>query len=152
MSSLTWRATFWFCFAFALSIFTYLFFFFRETYRDNAKFDLVLPTANDNEKHSSSSLGSGTIDPSTELPAEKTSEESIPPQHNKEANLDTVSPPVKRSMNPFAAFLLLRHPFIFLSSVISGIAFGCMFAVETIIPDLYETRYGFNSWQTGKFF
>lgn len=32
----------------------------------------------------------------------------------------------------------------------TGICFGTMFTIETIIPILYETTYGFESWQTGK--
>lgn len=39
MSELTWKATFWFCFAFGMAVFLYLFFLYPETYRDNAKFD-----------------------------------------------------------------------------------------------------------------
>lgn len=73
------------------------------------------------------------------------------PWIKKEEKLVIVAP-VKKSFNPFGAFIMLKHPFILLSAVISGIAFGCMFAVETIIPELYESHYGFNSWQTGNFF
>ncbi|RCH83713.1 hypothetical protein CU098_007768, partial [Rhizopus stolonifer] len=107
ISDLTWRATFWFCFALAVMIFLILFFLLPETYRDDDQFDLNLSLAN--------------------------------------AKLA----PIKRRINPIGPFLLLRHPFIFLSSFVSAIAFGCMFAVETIIPDLYEQHYGFNSWKTG---
>lgn len=150
MSPLSWRATFWFCFAFALSIFTYLFFFFPETYRVNEKFDLELPTTN-NDKQSSSSLSSETIDQPDEQ-INNGVKECSNVEKVKTSQEEKVVPqvPLKRSMNPFAAFLMLRHPFIFFSSIISGIAFGCMFAVETIIPGLYETHYGFNAWMTGK--
>lgn len=136
MSALSWRATFWFCFAFALSIFSFLFFFFPETYRDNQKYDMVLP--------SSTSSVSETIDEQPQID-ENEKDVTVTQKEDK-----TFAAPVKKPMNPFGAFILLKHPFIFLSAVISGIAFGCMFAVETIIPDLYEIHYGFNSWQTGK--
>ena len=43
MSDLTWRATFWFCFAFGVFVTIVLFFFYPETYRDNEKFDAELP-------------------------------------------------------------------------------------------------------------
>lgn len=52
-------------------------------------------------------------------------------------------------MNPFASFLLLKHPFVFLGSFVGAVAFANMFAVETIIPQLYEKNYQFSSWQTG---
>ncbi|KAI8087316.1 major facilitator superfamily domain-containing protein [Thamnidium elegans] len=138
MSPLTWRATFWFCFAFALSIFTFLFLFFPETYRQHDKYDLELPTTKD----TSSSTSNDTLNKAEQSDS---TVETIGQLDEK-----TVTPvPTKRRMDPLAAFYLLRHPFIFFSAVISGIAFGCMFAVETIIPGLYETHYGFNSWQTG---
>lgn len=51
MSSESWRATFWFCFAFGLFILCVIFFFLPETYRDNAKFDHAqLPTGGESEK------------------------------------------------------------------------------------------------------
>lgn len=141
MSPLSWRATFWFCFALALSIFTFLFFLFPETYRQHDKYDLELPTTKD----SISSASSGTLNRAEQSDSAVEKNETIDKSDEK-----TVTPvPVKRRIDPLAAFYLLRHPFIFLSAVISGIAFGCMFAVETIIPGLYETNYGFNSWQTG---
>ncbi|KAI8330649.1 major facilitator superfamily domain-containing protein [Chlamydoabsidia padenii] len=52
-------------------------------------------------------------------------------------------------MNPLPPFLLLRHLFVLLASLGGGIAFGSVFAVETIIPPLYEEKYGFNSWKIG---
>ncbi|KAI7873127.1 major facilitator superfamily domain-containing protein [Mucor mucedo] len=135
MSALSWRATFWFCFAFALFIFTCLFLFFPETYRDNQKYDMVLPT-------STSSI-SDTLDEQPQI--DENGKDGTVTQNEEK----TFVAPVRKPVNPFGAFILLKHPFILLSAVISGIAFGCMFAVETIIPDLYESHYGFNSWQTG---
>lgn len=151
MSPLSWRATFWFCFAFALAIMSALILFFPETYRINAKFDLELPTTINTEADNITSVNSSSISSATL--------EQVPNSPEKESNVqeekvvtieENVNPDTtKRRMNPIGAFLLLRHPFILLSAFISGIAFGCMFAVETIIPDLYESHYGFNSWKTG---
>ncbi|KAI8370789.1 major facilitator superfamily domain-containing protein [Choanephora cucurbitarum] len=121
MSEWTWRATFWFCFAFALFNFLALFFFFRETFRIDEKFDVKLPTVSNTK--------------------EETQDTS-----SVQASSHTQN---KKRINPFTPVILLRYSFISLASFISAIAFGCMFAVETIIPDLYETKYGFNSWQTG---
>ncbi|RCI05113.1 hypothetical protein CU098_009016 [Rhizopus stolonifer] len=131
MSDLTWRATFWFCFAFALFNLAVIFLFYPETYRNNEKYDLELPMDNDN----TSSASSETLDP-------------VAPEKNAE-NDTVMKSAINKRINPIAPFLLLRHPFVFLASFVSAVAFGSMFAVETIIPDLYETKYGFNSWQTG---
>ncbi|KAG2206520.1 hypothetical protein INT47_008537 [Mucor saturninus] len=55
----------------------------------------------------------------------------------------------KKFFNPFAAFELLKHPFILLSSVSTGFFFGAMFATETILPNAFKNKYGLNSWQVG---
>lgn len=156
MSDLSWRATFWFCFALGLFIFTLVFFVFPETYRDNAKFDQRLPTVHPNNKPVSSSASTAeTVDQPTESkvavesnePSKFTTESTMTVYQEKPANKDAAVP--KKSINPIAPFLLLRHPFVFLAAFASGVAFGTMFAIETITPDLYEVHYGFNSWQTG---
>lgn len=155
MSSLTWRATFWFCFAFGLFVFVLLFFAFPETYRINSKFDLVLPIAQLTKKAYTSSAETigQPADGDDEAANKKETIESITisEEKNKEQSLpSSSSSEKKKNMNPIAPFFLLKHPFILLAAVASGIAFGCMFAVETITPDLYEVNYGFNSWKTGK--
>ncbi|KAL9557103.1 hypothetical protein MBANPS3_001560 [Mucor bainieri] len=160
ISVLSWRATFWFCVAFGLFIACNIFFLFPETYRDNAKWDMQLPTTTtttssnkDNDK--ASSISSATLEdktaahqPETEVIPEKSQIDTVQQEHQTPA-AESKPPAAARRTNPFAAFLLLRHPFVLCSALVSGIAFGCMFAVETIIPDLYESHYGFNSWQTG---
>ncbi|CEG66357.1 hypothetical protein RMATCC62417_02955 [Rhizopus microsporus] len=156
MSDLSWRATFWFCFALGLFIFTLVFFVFPETYRDNAKFDQQLPTVHPNNKSVSSSASTAeTVEQPTESkvtveenePSKFATESTATVYQEKPANKDAAVP--KKSINPIAPFLLLRHPFVFLAAFASGVAFGTMFAIETITPDLYEVHYGFNSWQTG---
>ncbi|KAG1155392.1 hypothetical protein G6F37_008582 [Rhizopus arrhizus] len=154
MSSLTWRATFWFCFAFGLFVFILLFFAFPETYRIESKFDLMLPIAQLTKKAYTSSAETigQPADGGDEAANKKETIESITisEEKNKEQSLpNSSSSEKKKSMNPIAPFFLLKHPFILLAAVASGIAFGCMFAVETITPDLYEVNYGFNSWKTG---
>ena len=59
------------------------------------------------------------------------------------------SDPAQQRMNPFASVLLLRHLFIFMIALGTGIIFGTMFTIETVIPSFYETAYGFESWETG---
>ncbi|CAO3630987.1 unnamed protein product [Mucor fragilis] len=154
ISVLSWRATFWFCVAFALFIACNIFFLFPETYRDNAKWDMQLPTTCNDDKSSSSSsttLEDDAHQPETEAIPEKSQTDTVEQAHQvpAEAKPAAIQAQPARRTNPFAAFLLLRHPFVLCSALVSGIAFGSMFAVETIIPDLYESHYGFNSWQTG---
>ncbi|KAL0090071.1 major facilitator superfamily domain-containing protein [Phycomyces blakesleeanus] len=113
MSAVSWRATFWFCFALGVVIFILCFLFLNETYRDNSKFDHV------NEV---SDAKSATL---------------------------VEDQPRKKALNPIDPFLMLRHPFVFIASFTGGVMFGGMFAIETIIPKIYEDNYGFSAWQTG---
>ncbi|KAI8372798.1 major facilitator superfamily domain-containing protein [Radiomyces spectabilis] len=123
MSPIGWRSTFWFCFALGIFIFVLCFCCLPETYRDNEKFDKELPVVTDSKSAASSA----------------TDVQSIPEKVLIK----------RKNINPIAPFLLLRHPFVFLASFVSGIAFGSMFAIETVIPEIYEKKYGFSSWQTG---
>ncbi|CAO3599341.1 unnamed protein product [Absidia cylindrospora] len=137
MSKDGWRATFWFCVALGIFAAIVVWMFLPETYRDNARFDLELPQTQKSD------------------PMIKSEDQSKTDSDNDSADRATVvlatpSPVIKkRRMNPFTPFLLLRHPFILLASLVGGVAFGSMFAVETIIPSLFEQKYNFNSWQTG---
>lgn len=135
MSALSWRATFWFCFAFGIAVVLYLFLVIPETYRVDEKFDNK--QQQQPEKDSDVSSQTGSV-PATVNNSESNSDEKVAVALKK------------RRINPIKPFLMLRHPFVAMASLISGIAFGAMFAVETIIPDLLESHYGFNSWQTGK--
>ncbi|KAG0169424.1 hypothetical protein DFQ28_003683 [Apophysomyces sp. BC1034] len=124
----SWRAAFLFCFAFGVFIFIMYFIFVPETHRDSKKFDVQLPT----EASCEQNMEGSTISMN---------------DHSNEKTNATIGG--KKSLNLFTPFLMLRHPFVFLAAFVSGIAFGSMFAVETIIPNIYESRYGFNSWQIG---
>lgn len=134
ISALSWRATFWFCVAFAGTIAMALFFFFPETFRDETKW-------NDDKT---------VINPYNEVDQPAARSLSKEETAVNQSEIVVEEEPKKGGQHPLAAFVLLKHPFIMIASLVSGIAFGCMFAVETIIPDLYEEYYGFNSWQTGK--
>ncbi|CAO3667687.1 unnamed protein product [Rhizopus stolonifer] len=151
MSDLTWRATFWFCFSFAIFIFSLVFFFFPETYRVNSKFDLKLPIVQPNNT-SSTDVDTSVLSQSNKFLGEEESislESSVQKNKEEKISAETTNSQEKKGINPIAPFLLLRHPYIFIASLASGIAFGSMFAVETITPDLYEIHYGFTSWKTG---
>ncbi|KAI8148439.1 major facilitator superfamily domain-containing protein [Fennellomyces sp. T-0311] len=141
MSDLTWRATFWFCVAFGAFIVIILFFFLPETFRDDKRWDTdSLPTATPSNDESKST-GSGTVSIHT---PNATDEKALQPQ-------EVISAPEqpRETLNPLRPFLLLRYPHIMLSSLVGGIAFGSMFAIETVMSTVLEMNYGFNSWQIG---
>ncbi|KAI8078881.1 major facilitator superfamily domain-containing protein [Halteromyces radiatus] len=136
MSKEGWRATFWFCLALGLFASLMVFFFLPETYRDNARFDASLPIAEKTDQ--------------TQQGVTQTTEDASSIADDEDGITISNSTPIKKArMNPLSSFFLLRHPFIFLASLVGGICFGSMFAVETIIPSLFEQKYSFNSWQTG---
>ncbi|KAI9279663.1 major facilitator superfamily domain-containing protein [Sporodiniella umbellata] len=137
MSPLSWRATFWFCFALSLFIFVLVFFALPETYRVDARFPEKLPVVVDKAPSLSST---DTVEKASD---EKETALNITEQKEQDQAV------IRKRINPFAPFYMLKHPAILLASLSSGIAFGCMFATETITPDLYETHYGFDSWKTG---
>lgn len=148
-----WRATFWFCLALGLFAALIVFLLLPETYRDNAKFDLALPHSTPDLSPNSKNVPATSINEKSQLPDELPDESSSTVEHEEDrvTIVSTSQPPLpKARMNPLTPFFLLRHPFVFLTALVGGIAFGSMFAVETIIPSLYESKYNFNSWQTGK--
>lgn len=172
MSPLGWRATFWFCFTFGLFIFIITFFFTPETYRDDAKFDAQLPIVNDEKRSlddgdaASSQCSDSTVINSSSLTVEEVPNIDVVPENEQQekdlekyvvANASKEDIPEqseavvlkKKPFNPFAPFKLLRHPFVFLSSITAGFFFGAMFATEAILPEAFKHTYGLNSWQTG---
>ncbi|KAI9484326.1 major facilitator superfamily domain-containing protein [Zychaea mexicana] len=50
-----------------------------------------------------------------------------------------------KMVNPLASLALLRHPFVFICATSTGLAFGGMFAIENMLPELYTHQYGFSS-------
>ncbi|KAI9026627.1 major facilitator superfamily domain-containing protein [Phycomyces nitens] len=145
---LGWRATFWFCAAYGAFLFCFLFIFLPETYRVEQIWDAHHQT---------------NIETKVSLSAESSSDESN--QHTRvdstrdlEAvdvdpnQADSISffkeQPVQR-LNPFKSITMLKHVFVLLIAIQTGICFGTMFTIETVIPDLYEAAYALQSWQTG---
>lgn len=43
----------------------------------------------------------------------------------------------------------MRHPFVFICATATGFAFGGMFAIENMLPDLYTTTYAFSAGLIG---
>lgn len=160
MSPLGWRATFWFCFALGIFIFLVTFFFTPETFRVDAKFDVELPVVNNEKTMSDQQYGvSGSTrhivnqDDSSQVSTATVIDDDtsfiIIKDKNQINNHSKNMQHIKQRFNPFAAFALLRHPFIFMASVTAGLFFAAMFATEAILPDAFKEVYGLSSWQTG---
>lgn len=160
MSPLSWRATFWFCVTFGLTVIVLVMAAYPETYREDAKFDLAIT----NEKGTEQQQHNSNVDPddgaSTATTGSNTVSVHASDSHAKNdkpksATIDATATSLakkekRKPINPIRPFLMLRHPHVLLVAIIQGCFFGAMFAVETIIPDLFETNFGFTSWQTGK--
>lgn len=133
----TWRATFWFLSAYGLCILFSVFFILPETYRveDPSENGIVIDDVSSSSSTSDEELGYYKKEKKDDCSSAKH-------QH------DSVTPKVQL-MNPLEPFFMLRHPFVLMASTISGVAFGAMYAVETIMPSLYQQHYDFVAWQTG---
>lgn len=136
MSPLGWRATFWFCFALGIFIFLITFFFTPETFRVGAKFDIELPVVN-NERVDYASSAKCTLN--SNHTSTVTISSSL--KRNPLPMLPAAETKLKKRFNPFTAFLLLRHTFIFLASVVAALFFAAMFATEAILPDAFKKAY-----------
>ncbi|KAI7854708.1 major facilitator superfamily domain-containing protein [Circinella umbellata] len=157
ISNLTWRSTFIFCVAFGAFVLIITFLFMPETYRDNKKFDIAttLPTTT---SPSPSPVASAT----TVLEPHKKSElfdknDSSNFKNNKNCNqqhqlqqLQQQQEKIKKkTFNPIRPLLMLRYPHVLLPSLVGGIVFGSFFALEAVLPILYEEIYGFAPWELG---
>ncbi|KAI8088705.1 major facilitator superfamily domain-containing protein [Halteromyces radiatus] len=198
---LGWRSTFWFCVAYGMFLFCFLFMFLPETYRLDQDWRLpaieekqVAPPIErlstypsdvthvnnkvlENKQYpflqSASSSSDYSLNTSESVKTPRRDSLSSTIAHGGHTQYDdgdlerninnsdvayyqenpsSPSPtPTSQStgFNPVRSVLLLRHMFVWMIAVQTGICFGTMFTIETIIPDLYATYYGFESWQTG---
>lgn len=136
----TWRATFWFLSAYGLCILFAVFFVLPETYRveNPSENGIVIDDVSSSSSTSDEELG-----------YYKRNEKAV---SNEKQEPDPTTPKAHSMMNPLEPFFMLRHPFVLMASTISGVAFGAMYAVETIMPSLYQQHYDFVAWQTGWLF
>ncbi|KAI9489170.1 major facilitator superfamily domain-containing protein [Zychaea mexicana] len=159
---LGWRSTFWFCTGYGLFLFFFLFTFLPETYRIEGRFPDRKPSSIVNERDSSlavvddsdATIGrredeEAAVEVSSIATADtgSVSEARVAPDSGQQEQKS--SQQLQQRMNPLLSILLLRHMFVLLIALEIGIIFGTMFTIETVIPELYETTYGFESWQTG---
>ena len=170
MSDLSWRATFWFCFAFAFTVVLLIIFTYPETYRENAKWDINLPTTTssdsyeDEKRQQQVTTTTGNKDDgseSTRISIEQVSDNAstnskqsrtiaassnIDPSSNNNNNNDnnnetTIEIKKKKSLNPIKPFLYLRHPHVLLASLVTAVAFGSMFAVSILLQNLISKTF-----------
>lgn len=158
---LGWRSTFWFCAGYGLFLFAFLFFFLPETYRMEGKWAPL-----DAEKRQRVQQNGLSTTETTTATETSTNNLTVDEEQHVDigstiatASLTGMSPtldtPISdssgrlRKLNPVRSVFLLRHLFVLMIALETGSCFGTMFTIETVIPDLFETTYGFASWQTG---
>lgn len=165
MSDQTWRATFWFCFVFGILVAIAILAVYPETYRIDAKFDApeeqkttasASAASGDNNDGNSESttlsieIPAGTSGETTNTTDQQNEKKDVEKQQDPPpVDKQKVTPVKKKHINPIRPFFMLRHPHVLLTSLVSSVAFGSMFAVETVLPDLFESNYNFVAWQTG---
>ncbi|GAB5585232.1 hypothetical protein Unana1_00132 [Umbelopsis nana] len=106
-----WEAIFWLLFALGAAMVVVMFFFMEESYRDE---DLYT------KKEEAEIDQSGKVTGSDDA---------------------TITYIKSKKMNLLAPLLLLRHPFVLIPAIETGWTFGCMFAIENILPPLYTNVY-----------
>ncbi|KAI8646559.1 major facilitator superfamily domain-containing protein [Parasitella parasitica] len=123
-----WRSVFWLLFVFGCILLALVVFAMEETYREESVWG----------KESKAVTRSDEKQDSTVTENEKLEIES---EQNTVAEA--------KMMNPFASLALLRHPFVLVFSMATGFAFGGMFAIENMLPELYTSVYGLSSGMIG---
>ncbi|CAO3601373.1 unnamed protein product [Absidia cylindrospora] len=116
-----WQSVFWMLFIIGCLSLALILFVMEETYRDENKWNAIKDDKENDD---------------TDVEQEKG-------LSNETLVLST------RTMNPLASLALLRHPFIFISAMATGLSFGAMFAIENMLPPLYSKVYGLSSGMIG---
>lgn len=122
-----WRSVFWLLFVFGCILLAMVVFAMEETYREESVWGKESKAIEKN-KDQDDEKRSNPVDESDQLDI-------------SEQNTVTES----KMMNPFASLALLRHPFVLVFSMATGFAFGGMFAIENMLPELYTNVYGLSS-------
>lgn len=134
-TSLTWRAAFWFCTAYAAMTFLLVAFFLPETYRDSQLFDdpESKSTAINNVRQQEGEIGN-------QCSKEPPSVAAATTRSTKPSLWKIVAQPL----------FMLRYPHVLLASSIFAIALSCLLVVETLLPVLFSSHYDLSSWAIGK--
>lgn len=122
-----WRSVFWLLFVFGCILLALVLFAMEETYREESVWGKESKAIEKNEDQDDEKR-SNPVDENDQL-------------DTSEQNTMTES----KMMNPFASLALLRHPFVLIFSMATGFAFGGMFAIENMLPELYTNVYGLSS-------
>lgn len=162
-----WRATFYFCVAYSGLVCSAMALITVETYRP-ASFDSLSSGVELSSIHSeiedeteedetmkiknfsiSEERDDGNEDDSTNDENTNSTnydkDKLISKSSTSPSSPSTLSP--SSSFNPLRALFFLQHPFVALTSISVGVAFGIMFTIETILPDLFDEAYHLNSLQ-----
>ncbi|KAL7315116.1 hypothetical protein PS15m_006610 [Mucor circinelloides] len=133
-----WRSVFWVCTGYGVFLFVFFFLFFPETYRLDHHWDQRFT-----ELPSQSTLPVVMADNDSQL--------DLPPLTATTSRALTIitNATYQQGFNPLKSLAMLKYTFVCLVAIEIGFCFGTMFTLETLIPDLYFTNYGFDSWQTG---
>lgn len=153
LSAATWRATFWFCVAFGCFGLIAIFFLLPETYRDDARWDAEAAKreAEQQKTQGVEDVDTKEVDNGNESNGKPESDTTVADQQAEQPDPEDPKKETKRkSINIFDPLISLCQPFVFLTAFMTAVAFGGMFAVETIIPGQYESKFHLNTWQTGK--
>ncbi|EPB81186.1 hypothetical protein HMPREF1544_12108 [Mucor circinelloides 1006PhL] len=126
-----WRSVFWLLFVFGCILLALVVFAMEETYREESIWG----------KESKAVIDSKNEDADNEKQPNLVSDNEQLQVDTSEQNTMTET----KMMNPFASLALLRHPFVLIFSMATGFAFGGMFAIENMLPELYTSVYGLSS-------
>jgi MFS family permease len=164
----SWRATFWFCFIYAATACVGMILFTVETYRPT---DFSPPTLTSSSSSShlkmSNSIEMEDVGERDALAISSVGDRAHPPNDNNDKNEeyskieiddraksestptaeDPPPTPISKPFNPIQSLLFLRYNFVYFTALSTGVAFGVMFMLETILPELFQQTYNLNSWQ-----
>lgn len=130
---------FWVCTGYGVFLFVFFFLFFPETYRLDHHWDQRFA-----ELPSQSTLPVVMADDASQL--------DLPPLTATTSRALTIitNATYQQGFNPLKSLAMLKYTFVCFVAIEIGFCFGTMFTLETLIPDLYFSNYGFDSWQTGR--
>ena len=150
----SWRATFWFCFIYAATACIGMMLFTVETYRPanfSAPPTTLQPSPSELPLKPAIELEELGVENNNDVELKAKANESTSNADGLAIELGTTpaTPPhiTKKPFNPIQSLLFLRYHFVYPVAICTGVAFGVMFTLETIMPELFQKNYHLNSWQ-----
>jgi MFS family permease len=165
-----WRSVFWLLFVFGCLLLLLVVFAMEETYREESVWGKECKTAAVDLQEASIDNEHCTAAITGEQQGNEKRIAEITGEHLDVSEQNTIVE--SKMMNPLASLVkimlthfvyvfifttfcltivqaLLRHPFVLIFSMATGFAFGGMFAIENMLPQLYSSTYGFSSGLVG---